>query len=132
MRKNREALRRSGVAALAVAACLALGSAPAGAADAYSDGGSGSTGQTTDTGGGSTGDTGGTGTGADGTTGGGDTTTGTDTSAGGTTGSGTVGQVDDGQLAFTGGDALSLTLIGGAALGAGALMVAVSRRRDDD
>lgn len=46
--------------------------------------------------------------------------------------SGDLGQVDGGELAFTGGDAVSLAVIGAAVVGAGGVLVASSRRNDDE
>ncbi|NOX29612.1 MAG: hypothetical protein GXP35_06140 [Actinobacteria bacterium] len=63
------------------------------------------------------------------------TDSGTDTDdAGGTGGTGNddLGNVDNGELAFTGGDAISLALIGGTVVGAGSLLVLATRRKDED
>ncbi len=63
-----------------------------------------------------------------------DTNTDTDTDTGGTGGTGTddLGNIDNGELAFTGGDAISLALIGGTVVGAGSLLVLATRRKDED
>ena len=113
--------------------------APAGAQTAYSDGSDGSTGQDIDnpTGGNGVIDADG------GTTPASDPVTvpaapaaDADSSGGASSGagagSGDLGNVDGGELAFTGGDAISLAVIGGSVLGAGALLVAAPRRNDDD
>ncbi len=111
-----------------VLAAALLTAAPAGAST-YDNGSDGSTGTSVDnptTDGG----TGGTGTVGGDTTPDGATPTTQAPGAGGTGGD-DLGNVDDGELAFTGSDALSLAAIGGALLGAGALMVTASRRRED-
>ena len=111
------------MAAAATAAGLVMAlSVPAGA-QTYSDGTGNDTGVQTDTN--TDGDT-------TTTTDGGTTSTDGSTDGGGTGTAGDLAQVDDGELAFTGGDAIGLAVIGGSAVAAGAAMVVVGRRRDED
>ncbi len=130
MATTRTSVKRLGLIVSAAFVAMLMVAAPAGA-QTYSDGGGNNTGTIVD----NPGDTD-----ADTDT---DTDTGTDTDAGtdtdgptnngGTTGADDdLGQVDEGELAFTGGDALSLAVIGSAAVGAGALLMAASRRKNED
>ncbi len=112
MATTRTAAQRTGFIVSAAFAAMLMVAAPAGA-QTYTDGGGNNTGTGVDNP---------DGTDPDGTTGGGT----------GNADGGDLGQVDDGgELAFTGGDALSLVAIGGAAIGAGAVLVAVTRRKDE-
>ena len=112
--EQRTLLQRTGVALGSIAAGLALMAAPV-AAQTYTDGSGGSTGVEVD----------------NPTTGGGGNSGANNGVTDGAVGGGSGGQTGD-ELAFTGGDALGLAAIGGVVVGAGAVMVAVGRRNNDD